>query len=261
MVKMRKITMLSILLVTVLFSVPSCAPTVSQQEYDRVSDDLSAIQSQLASLQGKLAEAELLQAQNEELTKQFEAVKSEFETMQTQYEGLSTEYEELNKQFDTVKSGFETTQAQYEELGTEYEDLNNKYEELSKQYDILVEEPAEINEEDIEQALFKLINQERKNNGLDELMWGKYRYKDAIAHSRYMATNKKLEYPEFGWQEIFWATGYSTADEIANAAWTVWKNRFFYETTFLNKVTFYGAVGAYKSGEIFYITYTADYFK
>ena len=258
---MRKITTLSMLLVMALFSIPSCAPTVSQQEYDSVSNELRAIQSELASLQSKLAEAELLQAQNEELNKQRDAVKSEFETMQAKYEELSTEYEELNKQFDTVKSEFETMQAKYEELSTEYQELNNKYDELSKQYDIVTEEPAEISEEDIEQAVFNLVNKERKDNGLDELMWGKYRYKDAIAHSRYMATNKKLEYPEYGWQEIFWAAGYSTADEIADATWTVWKNRFFYETTFLNKVTFYGAVAVYKSGEIFYITYNADYFK
>ena len=64
---MRKITILSMLLVMALFVVPSCASGISQQEYDRVSNELSTIQSQLASLQGKLAEAELLQAQNEEL--------------------------------------------------------------------------------------------------------------------------------------------------------------------------------------------------
>ena len=230
---MRKITILSMLLVMALFIVPSCAPKVSPQEYDRVSNELSTIQSQLASLQGKLAEAELLQAQNEE----------------------------LNKQYDTAKSEFEAMQAKYEDLDAEYEELNEQFEELSEQYNIIMEGAAGIDEEDVEQALFKLINQERENSGLDELIWGKYRYKDAIAHSRYMATSKKLEYPEFGWQEIFWATGYSTADEIANAALTVWKNRQPYEVTFLNKVTYYGAVGVHKSGEIFYITYTADYFR
>jgi len=230
---MRKITMLSMLLVIALFSVLSCAPTVSQQKYDRVSNELRAIQSQLASLQGKLTEAELLQqAQNEEWNKQYEAVKSEFETMQAKYEGLSTEYEELNKQ----------------------------YEALSKQYDIIIE-GTEINEEDIEQAVFKLVNQERKNNGLDELMWGVNLYKSAIANSRYMATKKRFEYPEYGWQEVFWATKYTTTDRIANAALTVWKNHLLYETNFLNKVTKYGAVAVYKSGEIFYITYVADYFQ
>ncbi len=258
---MRKITMLSMLLVIALFSVPSCAPTVSQQEYDRVSNELSAIQSQLASLQGKLAEAELLQAEYEELNKRYDMVKSERETTQAKYEELSAEYEELNKQFDTVKSERETMQVKYEESSIEYEELNNKYEELSKQYDVVTEETAEINEEDVEQAVFKLVNQERKDNGLDELRWGVNIYKSAMANSRNMATRKRLEYPEYGWQEVFWATGYSKTDGIANAALTIWKNRLLYETNFLNKVTKYGAVAVYKSGEIFYITYVADYFR
>jgi len=266
---MRKITMLSMLLVIAIFSVPSCAPTVSQQEYDRVSNELRAIESQLASLQGELAEAELMQAKYEELSteyeelnKQFDDVKSESETMQVKYEELSTEYEELNKQFDDVKSKSETMQAKYEELGTEYEELNKQFEELSKQYDLVIEGTAEINEEDIEQAVFKLVNQERNNNGLNEVMWGVNIYKWAIANSRTMATNKQLEYSEaIGWQEIFWATGYSTADEIANAALTIWKNRQEYARNFLSSGANYGAVAVHKSGEIFYITYVADYFQ
>jgi len=258
---MGKIIMLSMLLVIALFSMPSCSPEVSQQEYDRVSNELSAIQSQLASLQGKLAEAESLQGEYEELSERYDTLKAERETIQTKYEELNGQYEELNKQLGPMKSELETMQSDYEELNGQYEELNNKYEELSEQFAVVTEEPAEVNEEDVEQALFELINQERGDNGIDELMWGKYRYKDAIAHSSYMATNKKLEYPEWGWQEIFWATGYDTADEIANAALTVWKNRQQYEKAFLNRATLYGAVAVYKSGEIFYITYTADYFQ
>jgi hypothetical protein len=121
---------------------------------------------------------------------------------------------------------------------------------------------VEINEEDVEQAVFKLINQERTNNGLDELMWGDNIYKWAIANSRSMATNKRLEYIEYiGWQEIFWATGYGTPDRIAQSALTVWKNRQQYERYFLSAGAKYGAVAVYKSGEIFYITYVADYYK
>ncbi len=258
---MKKIITLSMLLVLALFSIPSCSPEVSQQEYDRVSNELSAIQSQLASLQGKLAEAESLQGEHEELSERYDTLKAERETIQTKYEELTGQYEELNRQLGPMKSEFETMQSDYEELSHRYEELNNKYEELSEQFAILTKEPAEINEEDVEQAIFELINQERGDNGIDELMWGKYRYKDAITHSRYMATTKRLEYPEFGWQEIFWATGYSTADEMANAALTVWKNRLAYERAFLNKVTYYGAVAVYKSGEVFYITYLADYFE
>ena len=256
---MRRITMLSMLLVIALFSVLSCAPAVSQEEYDRVSNELSAIQGQLASLQGKLTEAESLQAQHEELSKQYDTVKGKFETAQTRYEELIAEHDELSEQFDTVKSEFETMQANYEELSADYEELNKQFEELIEA-STAVEETAEIKEEDLEQALFKLVNQERTNNGLDELAWGIYLYKKAIAHSRYMATEKRFEYPEYGWQEVFWATGYDTTDETANATFTVWKNRRLYETSFLNSVTKYGVVAVYKSGEIFYITYLADYF-
>lgn len=231
---MRKITILSMLLVIALFSVPSCAATVSQQEYDRVTNELSALQSQLASLQGKLTEAELLQAESEEWEKQYDAVKSEFETMQAKYEDLSDEHEELSKQF----------------------------EELSKEYDILIEGTVEINEEDVEQAVFKLVNQERTNNGLDELMWGDNLYRWAIGNSRSMATNKRIEYIEYlGWQDVFWATGYGTADRMANAAFTVWKNHQQYERNFLSVGANYCAVAVHKSGEIFYITYVADYFR
>jgi uncharacterized protein YkwD len=258
---MKKNTIPSVLLLVILLSVASCAPTVSQQEYDRVSNELSAIQSQLESLQNKLAETELLQVKYEELSKLYDTVNSQWETMQTQYEELNTRYEELNKHFDAVENEFEATKSQHEQLSTEYEELNQQFEELSGQYEIIMQGIATINEEDIEQAVFELINQERINSGLDELTWGIYLYKSALANSRNMAINKRLEYPDFGWQEVFWATGYGTADGIASAALVVWKNRLQYETNFLNKVTNHGAVGVYKSGEIAYITYAADYFK
>jgi multidrug resistance efflux pump len=80
---MRKIIIPSVLLVIAMFGVPSCAPTVSQPEYDRVSNELSAAQSQLELLQGKLAEAESLQANYEELSKQHVIAESERETVQT----------------------------------------------------------------------------------------------------------------------------------------------------------------------------------
>ena len=257
---MRKIIIPTVFLIMALSIVPSCAPSVSQEEYDRVSTELNSIQSQLASLQGKLVEAQLLQVQNQELNKQFDAVKSEAETMQAKYEELTAEYEELKKQFDAVKSESETMQAEYEELNTEYEELDKQFEELTEQYNIIIE-GTEINEEDIEQAIFKLVNQERINNGLNELLWGKNIYKWAMENSRSMATNKRLEYSEnVGWQEIFWATGYSTIDRMANAALTTWKNKQQYERNFLSTGAQHGAVAVHKSGEIFYITYVADYF-
>ena len=258
---MRKISILLLYLVIVLLSVLSCTPTVPQQEYDRVSNELSAIQSQLASIQGKLVETEALQAYNEVLKKQHDAARSEIEILQAKYEELSTDYEDSSKQFDAVNSQLETMQAKYEELSTESEELNEQFQELSEQYDIIMEGTAQIDEADIEQAVFELVNEERVENGLNEREWGKNLYKWAIANSRNMATNKQLEYTEYiGWQDVFWATGYGTADRIANAALTIWKNHRHYERYFLNAGDHYGAVAVYKLGEIFYITYVADYY-
>jgi len=252
---MRKTTILSMFLVMALFGLASCAAKVSPQEYERVSNELRAVQGQLVSLQGKLAEAEPLQAQNEELKKQFE-------TMQAEHKELNAKYEELTKQYDAVKSQSETMQAEYDKLNTEYEELTKQFEELSQQYDIETKGAAQINAEDVEQAVFKLINQERRDNGLDEMMWGDNIYKWAIANSLSMATNKRTELSEYpSWQEVFWATGYGTADRIASAALTVWKNGVHYDLNFLNRGALYGTVGVYKSGDIFYITYIASSFK
>ena len=234
MTKIQKIIILLVLFVITLFSVPSCAPTVSQEEYDRLNNELSETKGQIAALQSKLAEAEI---------------------MQGQYEELNKNYADLKKQYDTIMSEIETIESQYD-------DLTTKYEDLKKQYDVIMEGPAGISEEDVEQAIFELINQERKNNGIDELMWGKNLYTWAKSNSRHMEEKAIYQYSEYAsFQEVFWAAGYSTIDRIANGALLTWRsNSYRYELNIINKAI-YGAVAAIKSGDIFYITYMADVFK
>jgi len=187
-----------------------------------------------------------------------DAAQAQVTNLQSDVSVIQAKYDDLKADNDELKSEFETMQAKYEELSTEYEELDKQFEELSKEGDIIIEE---INEEDVEQALFQLINQERKNNGLDELMWGKYLYKAATANNRDMATNKQLEYPSrAGWKEVYRAAGYSTTDGIANATFTIWQNSRNYDDNFLNVAPVYGTVAVYKSGETFYITYMADYY-
>lgn len=227
MAKIQKIIILLALFSSMLLVVPSCAPTVPQEEYDELNKELSEIKEQIVELQDKLAEAEIVQGQYEDLKQQFDAKMSEIETLES-----------------------------------EYADLTAKYEDLQEQYDVITAEPAEITEEDIEEAIFELVNVERSNNDLDELMWGKHLYNWGISNSRKMATNQQIEYSIYpSFQQVFWATGYTTAEDIANAALIVWKNSQQYDKIFLNLVTPYGAVAAYKSGDIFYITFIADFFE
>ncbi len=260
---MRKIALISFMLVITLVSLPACASGIAPEEFDRAKDELSAIQGQLATLQGKLAESKivrenlevLLNEQYDELKQTYDTVVNEYESLQAEFDDLSNEYEDLGKQLDAVREEYETLQTRYEGSLAEYNVLR-------AQYNIVIQEPAVITEGDVEQALFNLINQERVTNGLDEQLWGPNVYKWAIENSRNMATNGRIEYSSYAsWQEVEWATGYDTTDEMAQAILTMWKNTKNYERTFLNVNATYGAIAVYKSDEIFYITYIASNFR
>jgi len=204
---------------------------ISEEAYDAVKAERDAVQAQVTNLQ------------------------SEASAMQAEYDGLQADYDE-------IKGEFETVQAEHEELSAENDELKAQNEELSQQLGVPVEETGEIIEADVEQALFELANQERIDNGLDELEWGKYLYKTAIANSRDMATSGQLEYPSrAAGKEIYRAAGYSTTDGMANATLIIWKGTSNFAANFLIRGSRYAAVGVYKSGDIFYITYMADFYQ
>ena len=65
---MKKAIVISIALVLMLFLLPSCAAGVPQEEYDRVSSDLAAAETQIQSLQDELSAKESdLEAAEEKL--------------------------------------------------------------------------------------------------------------------------------------------------------------------------------------------------
>jgi uncharacterized protein YkwD len=223
-----------VLFVIALIGVPSCSSASSQQENERLNNELSEAKEQIAALQSQLASSNVTQGQ---------------------YQELNANYNFLQKQYDAKVSDLEIEKSLNDDLTAEYEDLK-------KQYDALVAGQAGISEEEVEQAIFELINQERKNNGLGELTWGPNLNTWAKLNSRHMKEDMKYEYSEYSsFREVFWAAGYSTVDEIASGALLTWKvNTYQYELNIISPAK-YGAVGAYKSGDIIFITYMADVFK
>ena len=220
---------LSMILFLTSFTLLSCTPTVSQEDYDRVKAELSKSQNQIAVVQSELVETETIKA----------------------------EYDELLDDYNTALSKLETMQAEYDELEAKYDDLKAKYNELGEQYEVLIE-GTPISEEAVELAVFDLINQERVWNDLVELEWSSALYSWAKSHSRHMATEKSLEYIVSPlWQGVWQATGYRSVDRLANATLLIWKDSSRFEQHFLGKGAKYGAVAVHKSGEIFYITYIA----
>jgi len=234
MTKYYKLGALLLFVIIILVSAFSCGPSVTQEEYDRLLGELNDAERQLASLQRNLAEVEKIEAQYEDLS--------------TQFEELNTRFIELKKQNDINLKELDTIQSQYDEL--------------KKKYDAIVKQSGAISTEDVEQALFDLINQTRIDNGLEVLLPGEHIYDIAKANNIAMVEAKEYKYsPEAGWQEIFWAAGYDTADAVANGALLIWKSNIDgFNQSILNINAIYGAVSAYKSGDIIYITYISHVF-
>lgn len=256
MTKIIRITILSILSIIVLLSTLSCAPSISQEEYDSVKSELSDVMRQVATQQERLDEAMIIEAQYHDLKKQHDASIDEIQTIKSELDELNTKYEQLKVQDNARISEIQAIQAEYDEL-------NKEFEELKRQYDIIVQGTAVFSEEEIDQAIFELINQERKNNGVDELEWGINLYKWAKQNSREMAEIGEYKYSDWAsWQEIFSAAKYGTIDQMANGALITWKNNDYrYRHSIINSQSIYGAVATYKEGEVYYITYMASTFR
>ena len=231
-----------LILCLAMFLLVGCVP----KSEDEPSPPIDATQPQPGS-QEKI-ELQILQAEYDKLSGKYDYVKSELEKAEAKYGEISAKHDELS--------------AKYYQLSAKHDELSAEYEELSAKYDAVMQGTRGINEEDVEQAIFELINQERRNNELDELEWSNGLHWWAKDHSEYMATIKRLEYSDRDyWQDNFRAVGYSTVDRIANAAFLLWEESLRYESNFLDKAAKYCAVGVSKSGEIFYITYFAHIYK
>jgi len=256
MKKYYEFTALLVFVIIILISSVSCGTSINQEEYDSLLNDFNDAEEQLEALQLKLAETVTIEALYEDLKTQFEELKEQITdgsessaSILIQYEDLSTRFKELEKQNDINLNNLDTIQSQYNELKTLYDEI--------------VAQAGPFTTGDVEAAIFDLINQTRTDNGLEELLPGPYIYDDAETNNKAMVAAREITYsPEAGWQEILWAAGYDSADAISNAALIIWKSNIYrFEASVLNPQAIYGAVSAYKSGDIIYITYISHTFK
>jgi len=251
---MRKITILFMLWVIVIFSVFACAPKATGQWDGVLKKEFNAIFDELGATQGELQEAkEEIRATKNELSE----TKNKLSSTENTLTDKLTNIKELKSKLAETDIEQDKYLSQYEELSIQYEELKEQHEELKEQYDANVKGTTEINGEDVEQELFRLVNQERKNNGLSELTWNDGLYSCANANNQKMSETKSLVSPECpSFQQVFWFLGYGTSDRIANVALLAWKNNSYsYKQNVLNSNAVNGAVAVYKSEEILYITF------
>ncbi len=220
--------LVAIFMVFLTTMMTACSSGIPQEVYDTLNNQLEAARSEVAQVKGE----------NASLKNQLDKAN----ISQTACEELKTKYELSLKDY-------EACEAKYKTLLQQYETVTSKV-------------VAPVIDTDVEEALFDAINQRRTESGLTPFLWGTNLYSWAKSNSKTMAQSKTMTYSDYyAPQEIFWAIGYDSLEKITNAAMTMWSlNEGTFKTHFLQKVT-YGAVGAYKDGGIFYITYMADVFK
>jgi len=244
---LKTIALLAVSLLILLGSF-SCARTaekaVTQEEYDTLKAQLSDAEAEIAELEAKQGEPAA------ELSEQL--LKDEISSLKAQIEELGSEITELDERNDTLTQDKASLEAQYADLNAKYEELQETLAEQTK--------PDTITMEQIENEIFRLLNQERIKAGLPEFIWGTNMDGAARQNSRAMAEAGKIVTSLLVlYQEVFWAVGYDSVDTIARAALVTWKaNQYRFDHGALVPSNEYGAIGAYESGEIIYITFMAS---
>jgi hypothetical protein len=248
---MKKVTGISLLIMVFIFCGGiSCGQKagemVAQEEYDAIKAQLAAAEARIAQLE---ATPVLTVAVPED-----PALKNEIASLKAKIETLGSEITELKKQDDSLTQEKVSLEDRYAVLLAQYQELQKTV--------VALTQPEIITEEQVENEIFILINLERVQAGVPELLLGRQLYNHAKQNSRAMAASGKVESDmTVTYQEVFWAAGYDTVDAIARGALLTWKiDQYGFEHGALLPGNIYGAVGAYQSGEIIYVTFMAAFF-
>lgn len=252
---MKKITKTIVLLAAsllILTGTFSCGGTgITQEEYDTLQAQLSEAQAKVAEAEAEIAELEAKQVEAP-TEPDDQLLKDEIASLKTQIEELGIQIADLDEQNDTLTQAKASLEAQYTELNTQYEELQQTLEEQAQ--------PVTITTEQIENEIFRLLNEERVKFGVPEFIWGNTMYNAAKRNSSSMAETGRVTTSGLVlYEETFWAIYYDSVDEIAQAALLTWQaNQYRFEHGALVPSNEYGAIGVYESGPVFYITFMAS---
>ena len=183
-------------------------------------------------------------------------IKSELESLRSKYDELTSDYAELNTKHSELNAEYSELVLEYGKLDREHRELKVDYDELNVKYHDAIQATADIIEEDIEQAIFTLINEDRSNISLSELEWTDSLHRWAKEHSNYMAQYQVVELSDSNyWQAVSLTSGHATADQVAIGTLRVWKEEAAYANSLLNEHANFGAVAVTRTGDVYYITF------
>jgi len=166
MSKIIKISIVSLITLVVFLGSFSCGQTISSEEYEGVKNELAESKSLVTELENELSLARSAEAELQELSSNYEELKQQNDANVKELKSLEAQYEVLSAENEDIRT-------QNEAYLKEIVDLEEKLEAVTPEPEEPPEEtPPEVNEENIKQALFALINSERKASGLNELVTG-----------------------------------------------------------------------------------------
>jgi peptidoglycan hydrolase CwlO-like protein len=217
---------------------------VTQEEYNAVKTQLSAAEAKITELEAK--QAEPTTGLDEQL------LKDEITSLKAEIESLGNDITALDEQNDALAGEKASLEARYEDLNVQYQELEETLVALSQ--------PEVVTEELVENEILRLIDEERVKGGENKFLHSDLLYKQARRNSTNMAASGKVEtISTVFYQEVFFAAGYNSVSTIAHGALLTWKLTLYrFEHNVLLSYNKYGAVGAIKSGDIYYITFLAS---
>ena len=251
MKKTAKIIAFITLSLVILAGTISCGGgAITQEEYDILKAQLDAAEGKVAEVEAEITTLKAAAAQTS-TAPDTQPLQDEIVSLKAELKNLEDEISALNEQNEALAQDKADLEARYAALNVEYDEMEATLEELTQ--------PVTITTEDVENEIFRLLNEERVKADEAEFIWGDTMDNVARQNSRNMAESGKATPSGLVlYEETFWAIHYKTINEIATAALFAWMaNEYRFEHGALLSSNKYGAVGAYETGGVFYIAFMA----
>jgi small-conductance mechanosensitive channel len=259
-----RIGFILLLAIVMIMATVSCSSGISQDEYDRVLNELADAQDEIHDLEDQLAAAKSVETEGVESSLKYQDLLKDYDTLSERMESLEEAYSALNTEHEELKTTYEIIQAQNESQMNQINLLQTQNTQLQAQLDELTPPFPTIATTDIEQALFARINEERIVAGLEALRPGKNLTIWAKSNSEAMSIAKETVNYLDNWvpyQKHFIAAGYHTLYDMIDAIMVIWQsNLLSYQNNILADDAVYGSVSVTKTGDVFYITFFASNF-
>ena len=186
------------------------------------------------------------------------AVEKQLADLQDKYNQLYNDNTQLTSSYTQLDSDYQQLETANQQLQSDNAKLKSDYNQLQDDYAKVTSVDGNVLEGDLEQAIFRLINEKRADAGVGQLQWTDSLYFWAKEQSNAMAQSHKVYLSDYSyWQDVGRMAGQATAEQMANGMMTLWEEDTNFPVDFLPADAKYSVVAVTRTGNVYYITYFA----